>query len=154
MSIRRLAFALVALSFLAQQSAAAQLMCSPALNFTPATPGVQTLTVSDIHGANVTCKYAGINTGTQTVPNFLMVVPASGTTPASVQVALNPNVTALLAPSGIYNLGIQFTAAAPANSICEVPVILHMPDEPPPAIQSVVNSASLQPILSPGALVS
>jgi uncharacterized protein (TIGR03437 family) len=33
-------------------------------------------------------------------------------------------------------------------------VKLRVPAEPPPLIQSVVNSASLQPVLAPGALVS
>jgi uncharacterized protein (TIGR03437 family) len=87
------------------------------------------------------------------------VIPSSGTTPAAVQIALNPNVVALLRPSSnfasSYAFDVQFTPVdqTPANANC-APVTLSVPAEPPPNIQSVVNSASLQPVLSPGALVS
>src|SRR5258708_6936960 len=135
--------------------AAAQLYCTPAILFSPASPSVETLTVDDHSGAHVKFKYAGVDPAEQGIPNFIMVIPSSGTTPAAVQIALNPNVVALLRPSSTYGLEVRFSPVdqTPANPNC-APVTLRTPAEPPPNIQSVVNSASLQPVLSPGALVS
>jgi len=138
------------------QFAAAQLYCSSGIFFSAASPSVQTITVADLSGAHVKFKYKGVEPSEQGIPNFIMVIPSSATTPASVQIALNPNVVSLLHPLSVYVLGVGFSPVdqTPADPGCGVSVTLHMPAEPPPSVQSVVNSASLRPVLSPGALVS
>jgi uncharacterized protein (TIGR03437 family) len=136
--------------------AAAQLYCSPSDNlFSAATPSVEEITVADHSGAHVKFKYAGVDPAEQGTPNFIMVIPSSATTPASVQIALNPNVVSQLHPLSVYVLFVCFAPVdqTPPNPGC-AKVTLHMPAEPPPNIQSVVNSASLQPVLSPGVMVS
>ena len=98
-------------------------------------------------------KYAGAQTNG--LPNFIMVIPSTGTTPATVQIGLNPNVTSQLRPSSTYGLTVQFTTVDqnPASTTSAL-VTYQVPAESPPNIQSILNSASLQPVLSPGALVS
>jgi uncharacterized protein (TIGR03437 family) len=156
--MRDLGIALVRIILLTSMApfAAAQLYCTPAIFFSAAPPSVQTITVADLSGARVKFKYAGVEPAEQGIPNFIMVIPSSATTPASVQIALNPNVVSLLHPLSVYVLGVGFSPVdqTPASPGCGVPVTLHMPAEPPPSVQSVVNSASLQPVLSPGTLVS
>ena len=149
-------FALMLLLAPMMQFAAAQLYCTPGTNlFTPTSLDPKTITVADRSGANVKFRYVGVEAAEKGIPNFIIVVPSSGTTPAAVQIVLNPNVTALLSPSSTYELSVQFAPddQSPANPNCSG-VILRMPDEPPPNIQSVANSASLQSALSPGAMVS
>jgi len=72
-----------------------------------------------------------------------------------VNVGVNPNVVAQLKPGITYTLTPEFTTVdqTPASTAITI-VALSVPSEPPPGIQSVVNSASLQPALSPGVLVS
>jgi uncharacterized protein (TIGR03437 family) len=134
--------------------ASAQLYCSPGVFFS-STNNLETITVSVVNGAQVKFKYVGVDPAEKGIPNFIVVIPSSGTTAAAVQIALNPNVVALLRPSNTYGLEVQFTPVDQtlANPNC-APVTLSVPAEPPPNIQSVVNSASLQPVLSPGVLVS
>jgi uncharacterized protein (TIGR03437 family) len=100
-------------------------------------------------------KYTGVHPAEEGIPNFIVVTPSSGTTPAAVQIAVNPNVAALLTPSSVYVLGFGFTTVdqTPVSTTGGV-VTFRVPAEPSPSIQSVVNSASLQPVLSPGVLVS
>ena len=134
------------------QFAGAQIVITPGNIFFPLSPG--TVTIADINDAHVKFKYAGVQFSANET-NFIMVIPSSGTTPASVQIALNPNVAPQLRPSSTYGLVIQFTTVdqTPASSTSAV-VTYRVPAEPPPAIQSVVNAASLHPVLSPGASVS
>jgi uncharacterized protein (TIGR03437 family) len=156
--MRDLSTALILILLLTSMApfAAAQPYCSSGIFFSAASPSVQTVTVADLSGAHVKFKYKGVEPAEQGIPNFIIVIPSSATTPASVQIALNPNVVSLLHPLSVYVLGVGFSPVdqTPANPGCGVPVTLHIPAEPPPSVQSVVNSASLQPILSPGALVS
>src|ERR1700730_3793682 len=97
--------ALMALQASMAPFAAAQLSHSPAIiafpgSFAAGFPSglPETLDVVDIKGAHVKFKYAGAETGfgtpVQPGNNFLVVIPSSGTTPASVQIAVNPNVAA------------------------------------------------------------
>jgi uncharacterized protein (TIGR03437 family) len=134
------------------QFASAQLSLSPTSIILPADSGI--LSFGEGHGANVKFKYIGVDPEFN-APNFIVVIPSSGTTPGFVRVGLNSNVVAQLQPGGIYGLAVKFTTVdqTPASTAgCRV--ILMVPKEPPPSITSVVNAASLQPLLSPGALVS
>jgi trimeric autotransporter adhesin len=142
---------LVVLLGFATQFASAQLSCSPPTTLLRDS-GI--LSFDEGHGAHVKFKYNGVQTDFN-APNFIVVVPASGTTPGFVRVGLNYNVVAQLQPGGLYSLAVKFvTVDQTPASTAGCPVILMVPKEPPPSITSVVNAASLQPLLSPGASVS
>ncbi len=132
------------------QFAIAQLAFSPQIITLPRDSGI--LSFDEGHGAHVKFKYTGVDTDFN-APNFIVVVPSSGTTPGFVRVGLNSSVVAQLQPGGVYSLKINFTTVdqTPASTAAGG-VILMVPKEPPPSITSVVNAASLQPRLSPGAL--
>jgi len=84
----------------------------------------------------------------------VFVSPASGVAPAVVTVGLNPNVVAYLR-SGGYLFKLQFAAPGQSCPPCPGPwVILRLRAQPPPSITAVVNAASLQAFLSPGAIIS
>src|ERR1035438_7197819 len=112
--------------------------------------------VSDSGGGNVKFRYAGVSDNFNHLPDFVVVVPTTGTTPAIVRIGLNPSVLAYLPPGVTYaTTTISFTTVdqTPASTITKF-LTLQVPPEPPPAIQSVGNAASLQPLLSPGAMTS
>lgn len=136
---------------LATPCASAQLGVSPGITLPYARAF---LDVVDDTGAHVQFMYAGVMTDPG-VPNFIVVVPSTGTTPGAVQIGLNPSVVAQLQPGGVYNLGVEITTVGqnPASTTFGM-VTLNVPQEPAPTIQSVVNAASLQTSLSPGASVS
>src|SRR5258708_17701704 len=135
----------------APQFASAQLTCSPQITL-PRGPG--DVIISDSRGAQLKFKYNGVGTEFN-APNFIVVIPSSGTTPSVVRIGLNYPVVAQLQPGGIYGLGVRFTTVdgTPADT-AGCAVSLMVPKEPPPSITSVVNGASLQPLLSPGAAVA
>ncbi len=130
--------------------AAAQLVCSP--NNLSLGDSVATVTVTDANGAHVKFRYAGVDHP----PGFIVVIPSSGTTPATVQIGVNPNVAAQFAPKSTHALTAQFTTVEQAQaSTASVFIIFFGGGNRLPAnVSSVANSASLQPTLSPGALVS
>ncbi|MBI1895143.1 MAG: hypothetical protein HYS04_01210 [Acidobacteria bacterium] len=115
--------------------------------------------IQALGGGHLKFRYAGArsNNGTP-VPdefNFAVLVPSSGTTPAILSVGLNPFVLARLKPGGTVSLNVEFTTVdiTPASTVpCNID--LFVPTEPAPTIQAVVNAASLEPLLSPGTLVS
>jgi hypothetical protein len=136
----------------AAQFASAQLSVSPQIITLPRDSGH--IIISDGRGAQLKFKYGGVENAFN-APNFIVVIPSSGTTPSVVRIGLNSNVVAQLQPGGRYSLTVTFvtvdqTPESKAGSIVE----LIVPQEPPPSVASVVNAASLQPLLSPGALVS
>ena len=142
------------------QFAAAQLIVSPSEialgpSLTTMPTVVGTVTVSSLDGAQVQFQYSGVQLIAAPV-NSIVVIPSSGTTPAAVQIALNPNVVPLLQPGATNSLGVIFTEIGQTATLPISGPLVHViiPAAPPPTIQSVVNSASLQPILSPGALVT
>jgi uncharacterized protein (TIGR03437 family) len=146
---------IVLLGFVAPHASAQFLVCSPVRQIVPGEWIIQ-----DGGSGHFKFKYAGaesIFTGTP-VPdasNYLLLVPSSGTTPAAVQVDANPFVAAQLKPGGHHPLVVTFTTVdqTPASTVhCEVD--LFVPAQLAPSIQSVVNAASLQPFLSPGAQAS
>ncbi len=103
-------------------------------------------------GDPLAIKFAGVLTSPAGRPNFVVVSPSIGVTPALLWVGLNRNVVPYL-PAGTYQLNLQFDA--PGCSPCGGPlIILRLRSSGPPSITSVVNAASLQPGISPGAIVS
>lgn len=89
-----------------------------------------------------------------TVPDFLVVSPSTGTTPLTAYVGLNPNIVRSMAP-GRYDLtaGFSIVGVSPVSS-AGFHVGLLISAAAPPAITSVVSTASYQPMISPGEMVS
>ena len=76
----------------ATQFASAQLTVSPPSIIIPSV-GPGTLFIGDAQGGHVNFKFVSSQT-----PGYFFVVPSSGTTPAMVQVGVNPAVIAPLQP--------------------------------------------------------
>ena len=111
-------------------------------------------TIYDTSGAAVKFKFDHLAT-LFNVPNFLIVIPSSGTTPAIVRIGLNPSVVSQFKPGSIYPLALIFTTVGQTpESTAGITINYLGPKEPPPSILSVVNGASSQPFLAPGALMS
>lgn len=133
------------------QFASAQLTVSPFNTVITSGPGgTGTFFISDAQGGHVKFKYVSSET-----PGFVVVVPSSGTTPATVHVGMNPAVIAPLPPGFTYPADVEFTTVdqSPASTATARASVVVSKDGPP-SIGSVVNAASLQPLLSPGALVA
>jgi hypothetical protein len=132
--------------------AAAQLVCSPNNLSLPGDGNVATVTVTDANGAHVKFRYAGVDHP----PNFIVVIPSSGTTPATVQIGLNPNVAVQFAPKSTHALMAEFTTVeqAPASTAGVLITYFGGGSRVLANVLSVGNSASFQSTLSPGALVS
>jgi uncharacterized protein (TIGR03437 family) len=139
----------VLLILTAPQAGAQFLHCSPT--------DIKVPGLADITGStgNLKFKYSGVVNAVNTGPNFVVVIPSSGVTPMQVQIGLNPAVTPQLAPGSIYIVLVQFTTVdlTPASTTGCL-VTLTTPKAPPPRVQSVVNAASRQPLVSAGAQVS
>ena len=118
------------------------------------TPGpVQTIGISgSVQGLKF--KFDHVESRLNSPPNFIVITPSSGTIPALLQVGLNDAIIRRMSP-GSYGLGIVFsTVDQSPSSSASVTVQLSLSAPPAPAIQSVVSTASYQPNLSPGAMVS
>jgi uncharacterized protein (TIGR03437 family) len=143
-------------------SAAGQsLNCSPTITTLSAlagAPPVGYLSIGAAAAGEVTFKYTGTEySDGRPVPdteNYVIMIPSSGTTPTSVMVGWNPLVLPYLKPGLTYSEYPLFTVGQAPGVHVRCRIDLLVPPEPVPAIQSVVNSASLQPLLSPGAMVS
>lgn len=87
-------------------------------------------------------------------PNFLIATPQTGVTPATVRIALNPSLIPY-AGSGYYTAYLQFEVAPPAvgGTTIRLDISPFGPTQQP-HIASVVSTASFQPAISPGELVS
>jgi uncharacterized protein (TIGR03437 family) len=86
--------------------------------------------------------------------NFVTLSPASGVGNTTLKVALNPNIVPYLAP-GQYSLSLSFESPDPTQpGDGAVTVTLYVLPPDAPVITGVVNSASQQPVLSEGELVS
>jgi trimeric autotransporter adhesin len=136
-----------------QCGSAQDLICSPGLATVPPV-GVQ-LVLEGGSGSHRKFKYDHTNGPYGPITSPFIVLPASGTTPLAVSVGLNPSVVAQYQPGESSYLLIAFTTVdqtPPVGAACRV--LLTVPSEPAPSIQSVVNAASLQPLLSPGSFVS
>jgi hypothetical protein len=85
-----------------------------------------------------------------TDPVFVSADPSSGATPATVTISLMPMVLPW-GYGGYYNtIGIGTSAGEPA--FASATFLVDLP--PPPVVKSILNAASLQPGISPGAIVS
>jgi trimeric autotransporter adhesin len=105
--------------------------------------------------ANVSFKLAAQTPDQSGGPTFLVVSPSSGVTPATVYVGLDPNIVPYL-PAGAYGVNVEFTAIQSSAAIpgCSFFVDLSLRPPGPPSVTSVVSSATFQPAISPGELVS
>jgi uncharacterized protein (TIGR03437 family) len=87
-------------------------------------------------------------------PNFVVLSASGGSIPAFIQVGLNERVIRQMAP-GAYGLDIFFsTVDQTPPSRTSVSVQLNLAGPATPVIQSVVNTASYQSKICPGAMVS
>ena len=103
--------------------------------------------------AKMTFKVEGVSHDDST-PDFLVVSPASGTTPQRVGVRVNPRVLSTMAPRS-YRAFVRFSTvdqSPPSSSL--VLIALNVRAGDPAKVSSVVNAASLEPVISPGAIVS
>lgn len=103
--------------------------------------------------AHVKFKLDSVTT-TLSAPNFLVVSPSSGETPAWVYIAANPNVIKTL-PARRLGAQLHFVSVdeTPASA-AGASVALEFRNPPAPVIREVTNSASGQPGLAPGGRVS
>jgi uncharacterized protein (TIGR03437 family) len=93
-------------------------------------------------------------TPTNAPTNFIVVSPSSGVTPALLWVGLNSNVVPYM-PTGTYSVHLQFATPGQSCPPCTgIFITLRLRPGPAPRINSVVNAATLQPGISPGAIVS
>jgi uncharacterized protein (TIGR03437 family) len=115
-------------------------------------PPPQTIQITSPQG-NVSFSIAVFPTGTPPKdPVFVSVNPSSGTTPATVTVTVMPEILSW-GYGGYYNgLGIGSRPIDPGAAFVNIILLVDLP--PPPVVKSVVNAASLQPGISPGALVT
>ena len=125
----------------------------PADSFAAPHPGLVNVGVTGTEP--IPFKYVGVQIVAGTA-DFVVVSPSSGTAPGvNVGISINPNVAAYLPPGGYseYVLFAPLGQTSPQADVA-VQVILTVLPPPPPVVTSIVNSASLQPSISPGALVS
>ncbi len=90
---------------------------------------------------------------TRTIDSGLIVSPSSGTTPLEIQVGVDPKRVGNWFPVQV-SRSLYFTTVdqtPPLTPVVSVRVTLTTPD--PPVIRSVVNAASLAPVITPGAVV-
>ena len=120
--------------------------------FIPESPRI---TVGTTDGKRVKFSYSGVEPGLGNPPNFIVLAPAVGVTPQTIQFGLNPLVAGNLQPGRTYSLGVVFTTVDEDPVQTDRAVVRYTaPIKPRPSLQSVVNTASLQPYFSPGAMIS
>ena len=116
-------------------------------------------TLYEASNQNIDVQYSGTFDSFGPVPdaiNPLLMFPSSGVTPLYIDFAINQAVgLSVLQPGTTLQLSVVFTSVGqlhPVTTPCQVYVTA--PSAAKPSIQSVVNGASLQPVLSPGELVT
>ena len=121
----------------------------------PITAPAQQVIVTSSFGSIPFQWSAAAVTPNRYVPNFLTFTPSSGVTPATVSIALNPNVVPYLPPDP-YTMGVTFTSTDPAHpGSAGFLVNLSLGEAPPVTVSGVVNSATQQTgPLSPGELIT
>ncbi len=123
---------------------------------------VRFLGIGSSDGSKLPFRFAGIKAvdcrgcGDEGPPDFVVVSPSSGVTPASVVVTLNPNVLPYL-PSGSITFSVVF--AKPGESCpgtcAGANMVLRLIGSGVPSVTSVVNAATLRPgPIAPGEIVS
>jgi trimeric autotransporter adhesin len=135
---------------------------APTLSVTPTTVNLTAQLGTTINGsATVSVSSTGTNvpftaTFTPTTGGaFATVSPASGTAPATITIALNPAVVSTLT-AGMYTGKVTVASSNIAGGNQTVTVNLTVTPASTPAITSLVNGASLQPInsVSPGLIIT
>jgi uncharacterized protein (TIGR03437 family) len=110
------------------------------------------IAIEDTSGKTVKYKFAGL-TGPDSTPNWILVTPATGTTPSGIAIGVNQSV--YFAPGGTRRATVNFTTVdEDAPSTISVPVTLTTPAVPGPLVASVLHGATLKPVVVPGAMVS
>lgn len=129
---------------------------------------VQSGVYGDLSVPNATFQITGHQNGTgvdahvkfkldSIVPavGVLVVSPSSGVTPQRVVIGLNPNEVVKAEPFGSHKITVIFTTVDQSPAFKDVAsVTVSLPYPRPPIVSGVSNSASLQPIVAPGANVS
>jgi uncharacterized protein (TIGR03437 family) len=88
------------------------------------------------------------------VPTFLIVSPSSGTTPQRIRIGPNPHVIPNMRP-GRYSASIFLTTVDQSPPVRAQAIISLTVRTPlPPNVGSTFNAASLQPMISPGGIVT
>jgi len=115
---------------------------------------VDTLTLSSAPNRNVKFKLDRVVSLTNEPVSFFILSPSSGTTTATIRVGPNPNVTRYMRPGG-YIATVFFTTVdqSPPSTVAGL-LRLTLRAPAPAAIGAVVNTASLQPVASPGGILS
>jgi uncharacterized protein (TIGR03437 family) len=103
-------------------------------------------------GFTVPFRYQGVDLGVGNV-NFLLVTPSSGQAGTRVAIGLNPQIVPFLPPGG-YSVFVRFALESTTRPTAGDFVNLRVLQPPAPVVSSVVNSATLRPVISPGSLVS
>ena len=86
--------------------------------------------------------------------NFVTATPSNGTTPASLNVILNPSVVSTLAP-GAYSGTVTIASTSIPGGNQTLTVNLTVTAGPTPVVLSVTNAGSLQPgAISPGEIIT
>ena len=112
---------------------------------------VATGTLDDL-GARLPWKFDHVESVNS--PNFILVDPPSGIGSQSVRIGLNEEVIRNMIP-GVYGLRAFFSTENQSPEISRPDVSIQLTlSVPLPAIQSVINAASHQPVISPGSKVS
>jgi uncharacterized protein (TIGR03437 family) len=127
--------------------------CSPLSPIVLKLGEAQFLNLTDSAGNAVKFRYSGVKGNP---PNWVVVVPVGGTTPAGVQIGVNPGVVSGMAWGGSHNLEVEFTTVdenPPKTTRGYVKLTL-LPGQPAPGITSVVSAASLRPLAAPGGMVT
>ena len=109
------------------------------------------LTVNSV--GNVPIKYLGPLTTYGGEPNFVIVSPSAIVAPARVGVSLNPSIVPFMT-SGNYDLILQFAPSDQPDKIVSTLFRLRLIGSGFPSIAAIVGSATLQPNISPGQLIS
>lgn len=118
-------------------------------------PPPQGLLVSSGLQSGLPFKFAFAETPSDT-PNFLVISPSIGVTPGWVWVALNPNIVPYMAAPRTYAMTLRFSPTDEPDRVCfnrVLPIALSVLS-PQPTVTSVVNSATLEPDVSPGTIIS
>jgi uncharacterized protein (TIGR03437 family) len=99
-------------------------------------------------------KLGSVQLTPPSAPNFALPYPVSGRTPTHVYVGLNPQVTRTLGPGNYGASLILTTVDQTPPSTTGLAIVLELSAPPPPVLESVLNTASYKPEVSPGEIVS
>jgi uncharacterized protein (TIGR03437 family) len=153
---------LVLLGLAIQSIQAALVPGGPDMFFFSGAGSSSTFSLIDSSGKNIKFRYSGVtpylNNGMppslNNPPNFVLVVVSNGTTPGGGYIGVNADVLPYMV-GGVYGLTVNFTTVdQDPPQIAHLDVQLTLPLQPAPSIQSVVNTASFQSVISPGEMVT